>query len=49
MLRGRATGCSGNPQSEPSLGWETVRLPGSPQPCDSQLENQKLALHAVSC
>ena len=32
----------------PWAGW-TVRLPGSPQSCDSQLRSHNLAAHAMSC
>jgi hypothetical protein len=50
-------GWSGNPQRYPSVGGGTVRLPGSPQSCDSQLfptvrklmhEPQPSAFHSVA-
>jgi hypothetical protein len=42
-------GWSGNPQRLSVRGLGTVRLPGSPQFCDSQLRSHNLTAHPISC
>jgi hypothetical protein len=47
--RGRATGLFWESPELASVGWGTLRLPGSPQSRDSQLRSHNLAVHAISC